>query len=124
MRALVLLVLLAVFMVPQISADEFHHLISETDAGSIFLLDVREREEFSLTHIEGSVLVPMMDMEERMDKISEEITNSEKTVVICRCGLRSAMVTRYLQESGFENVYNLDGGINAYSLYDQSVIAY
>jgi rhodanese-related sulfurtransferase len=45
-------------------------------------------------------------------------------VVICHHGIRSAYATRILNRSGFENVYNLEGGLDAYSSVDGSVPRY
>lgn len=84
------------------------------------LLDVREQWEFELARIEGSTLIPMSRLEERFTELDP---NSE-TVVICHHGNRSAYVTQALQRVGFENVLNLEGGLDAYSLVDESVPRY
>lgn len=84
------------------------------------LLDVREPWEFNLARIEGSRLVPMNDLSERVSELDPEL----ETVVICHHGLRSAYVTRALERSGFQNVSNLQGGLDAYSQVDASVPRY
>jgi adenylyltransferase/sulfurtransferase len=84
------------------------------------LLDVREPWEFELARIEGSRLVPMVELSERV----LELDPAAETVVICHHGTRSAYVTRALTQAGFARVYNLEGGLDAYSDVDGSVPRY
>ena len=84
------------------------------------LLDVREPWEFNLTRIKGSRLIPMNDLTERISELDPTL----ETVVICHHGLRSAQVTQALERSGFSNVSNLEGGLDAYSRVDTSVTRY
>ncbi len=84
------------------------------------LLDVRELWEFELARIEGSRLVPMVELSERV----LELDPAAETVVICHHGTRSAYVTRALTQAGFARVYNLEGGLDAYSDVDGSVPRY
>jgi len=91
------------------------------DAGeSPVLLDVREPWEFQTARIEGSTLVPMGEMPERVS----ELDPASETVVICHHGARSAYVTQALEQAGFGNVLNLEGGLDAYSDVDPSVPRY
>ena len=91
------------------------------DAGERpMLLDVREPWEFELARIEGSKLIPMSQLEERFT----ELDPGSETVVICHHGNRSSYVTQALQRSGFGNVLNLEGGLDAYSFVDESVPRY
>jgi rhodanese-related sulfurtransferase len=84
------------------------------------LLDVREPWEFELARIEGSKLIPMGELAERV----WELDPAQETVVICHHGNRSAYVTQALQGAGFEKVLNLEGGLDAYSFVDESVPPY
>jgi rhodanese-related sulfurtransferase len=84
------------------------------------LLDVREPWEFTLARIEGSKLMPMAEILDRAAELDPEAY----TVVICHHGVRSAYVTQLLDRSGFEAVYNLEGGLDAYSAVDDSVPRY
>lgn len=117
-------------MVAQISAIELHKLITEAERDNpslfdlVFLLDVREPEEFAFTNINGSILIPMMEIEKRLHEIKLKLEDSKKTVIVCRSGQRSNMVGEYLHSLGFKNIYNLNGGINEYSLLDSSVMSY
>ena len=84
------------------------------------LLDVREPWEFGLARIEGSKLVPMSEILDRLSELDPEA----ETAVICHHGVRSAYVTRILDRSGFAAAYNLEGGLDAYSAVDGSVPRY
>jgi rhodanese-related sulfurtransferase len=84
------------------------------------LLDVREPWEFALSRIEGSRLVPMAEILDHPTGFDPEA----ETVVICHHGVRSAYVTQLLDRSGFRAVYNLEGGLDAYSFVDGSVSRY
>ncbi len=87
---------------------------------NMVLLDVREPWEFTLASIEGSKLVPMPEILDRLP----ELDPAAETVVICHQGARSAFVTQVLDRSGFAAVYNLEGGLDAYSFVDGSVPRY
>lgn len=75
------------------------------------LLDVREPWEFELCHIAGSRLVPMGQIEDALDSLDAE----QEIVVICHHGRRSEIVADYLQSSGFKDVANLAGGVEAWA---------
>ena len=80
-----------------------------------FMLDVRTPEEWDICRIEGSVLIPMNEIQSRLDEIPEET----EIVVICHHGIRSAQVLSALAhyfEYDLENLYNLRGGIDLYSI--------
>ena len=98
-----------------------NELKSRLDAGTRpVLLDVREPWEYEAARIEGSTLVPMREMETRFG----ELDPSAETVVICHHGTRSAFITQLLDRAGFDNVLNLEGGVDAYSQVDATVPRY
>ena len=84
------------------------------------LLDVREPWEYELAHIEGSRLIPMGELSERVP----ELDPAAETVVICHHGSRSAYVASALKQGGFAKVFNLEGGLDAYADVDGSVPRY
>jgi rhodanese-related sulfurtransferase len=84
------------------------------------LLDVRESWEYELAHIEGSRLIPMGELSERVP----ELDPAAETVVICHHGSRSAYVASALKQGGFAKVLNLEGGLDAYADVDGSVPRY
>ena len=96
-------------------------LKARLDAGDgPVLLDVREPWEFELARIDGSKLIPMSELGERVT----ELDPGAETVVICHHGNRSSYVAQALQSAGFEKVLNLEGGLDAYSFVDGSVSPY
>jgi adenylyltransferase/sulfurtransferase len=75
------------------------------------LIDVREQYEYDIAHIDGE-LVPLGQVPSFADKISKD----RKVVVYCRSGIRSAQAIRVLEKKhGFDNLYNLKGGILAWA---------
>jgi rhodanese-related sulfurtransferase len=84
------------------------------------LLDVREPWEFELARIESSVLIPMSQLEGRFTELDPDA----ETIVICHHGNRSSYVAMALKRAGFESVFNLEGGLDAYSSVDEAVPRY
>lgn len=85
------------------------------------LIDVREISENEYCSINGSVLIPMGELLERID----EIDRDKEVIVHCKSGGRSGSVVNALMSRGFENVANLKGGILAWSSeIDPSVPTY
>lgn len=76
-----------------------------------FLLDVREPDEFQTARIEGSTLIPLASLPLRAD----EVPKDKQIVVHCKLGGRSAKAVAFLIEKGFTNVWNVAGGITAWS---------
>ena len=76
----------------------------------IQLIDIREAYEQDICSI-GGELIPMGEIMGSLDKISTE----KPVVVHCRSGKRSAAIIMHLETMGFENLYNLKGGILAWS---------
>lgn len=94
-----------------IAASEAAELLQGVDAATVVLLDVREDAELSLAAIDGAVHIPMGQIPARIDELDSEQT----IVVMCHSGGRSAQVATYLSQQGFASVFNLDGGIQAWS---------
>ena len=93
-----------------IQAADLDQLI---DSGEEFqLLDVREIKEFKSGTIQGAENYPVDELREFL----EDIPLDKKTVVFCEVGLRGYVASRILMQSGFENVYNLIGGMRTYRL--------
>jgi adenylyltransferase/sulfurtransferase len=75
------------------------------------LLDVREPWEAQIATIEGATLIPLPELAER----AGELDPAASVVVYCHLGVRSEYAARLLAGSGFANVRNLVGGIDAWS---------
>ncbi len=95
------------------------------DAGQPLLLDVREPWEVALASIrlDGAPTqnLPMGQIPQRLG----ELDPAQPILCICHHGMRSAQVVAFLERAGFESVYNLAGGIDAWSAQvDPSVPRY
>lgn len=96
-------------MVKEITVGELAKM--KEDGEDFQLVDVREPHEFDIANIDGE-LIPLASIVESRDKISTD----KKVVVYCRSGGRSAQAIQFLQANfGFDNLYNLKGGILAYA---------
>jgi molybdopterin/thiamine biosynthesis adenylyltransferase/rhodanese-related sulfurtransferase len=95
--------------VPTITVQDLDHL-RKTGTGH-FLLDVREPDEFESARIAGSTLIPLASLPLR----TSEIPKDKQIVVHCKLGGRSAKAVAFLLENGFTNVWNVAGGITAWS---------
>ncbi len=87
------------------------------------LLDVREPEEHSLCSLQGSRLIPLADLFDRLGELDD--WKDRDVVVYCHHGIRSAHAIAILQSAGFSRLANLSGGIDRWSLeVDPSVPRY
>ncbi|NOT28771.1 MAG: molybdopterin-synthase adenylyltransferase MoeB [Acidobacteria bacterium] len=78
------------------------------DAGEkVFILDVREPNEYQINRIPGSTLIPLGELPRRY----QEIDRDQEIVALCKMGGRSAKATDFLRSVGFTRVKNLRGGI-------------
>jgi rhodanese-related sulfurtransferase len=78
------------------------------------LLDVREPAEWQAGHIDGAVHVPMNSLPQRLAYEPGDIRPDVPIVVVCKMGGRSAQVTAWLNQQGYDAV-NLDGGMLAWA---------
>lgn len=97
-------------MVASVRPDELAKLLRSQPDEAV-LLDVREPDEREVAHIEPSLHIPMNDVPARIG----EIPKGKRVIVYCHHGGRSLMVASYLEGQGFEQLGNLDGGIDAWS---------
>ncbi len=95
--------------IPTITVHDLHAL--RTQGEDHFLLDVREPHEHALCRIEGSTLMPLAFVESR----AMELPKDRRIVVHCKAGGRSAQAVSKLIGLGFDNVWNVAGGINEWS---------
>lgn len=88
---------------------------------SAVLLDVRENDEWAAGHAPGAVHVPMGQVPQRIDELAS--TFPDRPVhVVCRSGARSARVTAYLAQAGWDAV-NVDGGMRAWAAAGRPMVA-
>jgi rhodanese-related sulfurtransferase len=76
------------------------------------LLDVREPGEFAEVHAKDAVLIPLGQLQSRLNEIAQY--KNKPVEVICRSGRRSAQGAEILRNAGFSQVANVEGGTNAW----------
>ncbi|SOC37316.1 sulfurtransferase TusA family protein [Ureibacillus acetophenoni] len=84
-------------------------LIDRAPEGGI-ILDVREEAEYAFGHIEGSISIPMGELEERINELNKD----QEIFVICRTGTRSDLAAQIIADKGFTKVYNVLPGMNSW----------
>lgn len=103
--------------VPGISVRELEEKRARGD--EFVLLDVREPQEWRYASMSGDVTkVPLSELaRRRLEALPDNLREDKEAevVVMCHHGVRSAQVTAWLRENGWQNVLNLDGGIDAYA---------
>jgi rhodanese-related sulfurtransferase len=92
----------------EISVIELKHKIDNKE--DFQLIDVREEYEYEICNI-GGKLIPMATVPEHLNEIAKD----KPVIVHCRSGARSANICLFLESQGFNNVYNLAGGIMAWA---------
>ena len=111
---------------PMVSADGINVTVADLkrrlDSGErIALVDVRTPVEDRIGRIDGATLIPVQELMARLGELDPRV----ETVVYCHHGPRSLQAVTYLRSQGFASVYNLRGGIDAWSLeIDPSVPRY
>lgn len=95
--------------IPTISATELKRRIDEESA--MLILDVREPFEYEIARIDGSKLIPLDELSDRLGELSLD----QQIVAVCKSGVRSAYAVQLLQRSGFAHSFNLEGGVEAWA---------
>ena len=90
------------------TVEELKTLLDQNDG--VFILDVREPQEFQICRIPTSTLIPLGDLPQRL----VELEGRDEMVVHCKSGARSAKAVKLLHEAGFSKTKNLRGGILAW----------
>ena len=94
--------------VPEITPKEFKARLDRGD--DIYILDVREPHEYQICNL-GGHLIPLGELARR----AAELDSSKEIVAHCRSGKRSAEAVNFLRKAGFRKIWNLKGGILAWS---------
>jgi adenylyltransferase/sulfurtransferase len=78
---------------------------------NVFVLDVRNPEEYQICRIPGSTLIPLPQLPQRFQELDPE----KEMVIHCKSGMRSLKATNFLRQQGFRKIKNLKGGILAWA---------
>lgn len=74
------------------------------------LLDVRSEQEYKEGHLEGSINIPVYDINEEIEKVIPNKNNA--IIVYCQSGSRSKKAINILSKKGYEELYNVEGGLD------------
>ena len=110
-------------MIPQLSPSNFaawrDSAHANAPAALPVVLDVREPWELQTASVkpDGFTLlqIPMREIQARLAELQQAHNNSQPMACLCHHGMRSLQVANFLRQSGFTEVVNLQGGIDAWS---------
>jgi rhodanese-related sulfurtransferase/rubrerythrin len=97
--------------VKSFDAAEAKDYMNRTAADAFTLLDVRQPEEYESEHLPGAKLIPLPELSGRLPELDAQ----KPTIVYCAIGGRSRVAAQVLAAKGFSEVFNLSGGIKAWS---------
>ncbi|MBX9668194.1 MAG: hypothetical protein K2X93_11270 [Candidatus Obscuribacterales bacterium] len=95
----------------EISATELKQRLDRGD--KIVLLDIRKPFELQIACLDNVVHIPEEEIENRLDELKQ--FENQDIVVYCRTGRRSTELTQILEGRGFSRIFNLTGGLHAWS---------
>ena len=96
--------------VEEVTVQEFKKILDKKDK-KVFVLDVRELEEWQIVHLPQAKLIPLGTLKDRVN----ELDTADDIYVHCKSGIRSAKAVKILKEFGFKKVKNVAGGITAWA---------
>lgn len=112
--------------VKSVTVEEAKKVVETED---VFILDARTPSEFNSSHIEGATLIPVtnaggsnLSLEQLLEARIDEVPKNKKILVYCRSGYRSTSASQILIKSGYSQVYNMKGGINAWTAAGYPVV--
>jgi rhodanese-related sulfurtransferase len=105
-----------VYGAPEIGVEDVAQMRQRDEA--FILLDVREQMELRLANLGQDVTwIPLSELAARREEaLTDAFDDKEATIVVfCHTGVRSAQVTAWLRQSGWQNAKSMAGGIEAYA---------
>lgn len=90
--------------------DDLKEYMDRHNEGTYLLLDIRQPEEYEESHLPGSRLIPLPLLPSSLD----ELDPGKDTIVYCSMGGRSAAAAQFLAIRGFEHVFQVQGGLDAW----------
>lgn len=100
-----------------IGADQAAEMAQKPE---VFILDARTPDEYADGHLKNAVLIPHTEVHSR----ASELPADKEKQILCYCaaGVRSAKACKVLTGLGYKKVFNLDGGINAWTEAGKPVV--
>ena len=91
----------------EISYQKMKEMINKS---KIYLIDVRRSQEFEEGHLDGAINIPVYNIKQNIEKL---VKNKDENIILyCSSGYRSKEAKDILEDLGYENVYNLEGGLD------------
>jgi rhodanese-related sulfurtransferase len=114
--AAVVVVILVLVLTNTAGGHTLPSTVTVTDAyerfnNGAFLLDVREPSEWQAGHVDGAVLIPLGELQSRMNELPQD----QDILIICRSGNRSGQARDLLRAAGMKRTTSVSGGMNAWS---------
>lgn len=104
------------FPVPVISVPEFQKMMNNED---VVVLDTRECTEYNVSHIDGARRIGFHQLDLN---VLNNVPKHKTILLYCTEGIRSEQVGARLQKMGYNNVYNLIGGVIEWANRDQKLV--
>jgi UPF0176 protein len=95
----------------QVSPEDWNKLLEDPE---VLVLDTRNLYETHLGSFQGATIWPLDDFQEIVDKIRAEIDKKQKVAMFCTGGVRCEKLSSWMMLEGYENLYQLEGGIIHY----------
>ena len=92
-----------------LSLSEIKEIIKNDE--NVILIDVRSRQEFLEGHLNGSINIPLYELEQCCE--SKLMDRNSIIITYCQCGTRSKKAITLLKKHGYKNVYHLKDGLDA-----------
>lgn len=99
-------------MIPQLTPADVAGWRADAARPAPVMVDVREPWEFAYCRIDGALSVPLSQMPARLAELPAE----HDLILVCHHGSRSQHAAMFLARNGFSRVFNLRGGVEAWSL--------
>ena len=107
-------------MINEITVNALQTLRTEKE---VVILDVREADEYALCHIDGALHIPLSEVSADHETLAPR--RGESIYIYCHHGMRSLQACQLLHDGGFERVYNIQGGIDAWATHvDKNMARY
>jgi rhodanese-related sulfurtransferase len=86
--------------------------VAKMNDSETLVIDVREPEEFLKSHIENSINTPLSTLQDQLSKL--EAHKNKAVLIACQTGTRSASAGKILTKAGFEQIFVITGGMQAW----------
>lgn len=83
----------------------------EQSKENVYIIDVRSTQEYKESHLPNSINIPVYEIENKIEEYVKD--KNEIIIVYCQVGLRGKNAMQKLEKKGYNNVYNLKGGLDS-----------